>query len=518
MRFAHIAALWSLATLAGCGDGGRQPAAKPAEVRDFAEDSATAAPRSMPKNAAPAGEKAAREVMPAESPVADGDFEAAPRKVSEELPTPPREQKKPGPQVGLLTAGSLNDHRNFDDYRDYLTESLQHAGRRFADFSIGRRVEIHVTDSQGNQVGGATVDLRDAESEELLLTTRTRADGRAFLATGLDAKGHGDDGFLITVTPVNGESVSQTVSLDQTPWEINLPGADAELPGRLDLSLVIDTTGSMSDELKYIAAEIDGIAARVARKFPNVDQRYSLILYRDEGDKYVTRVFDFVKSVRDFRQTLSKQAAAGGGDTPEAMHVALEKSTELSWRDGNTARVMFLVADAPPHDHHIDRTFKAVRKLRERGVAMYPLAGSGVRDTAEFIMRAAAFMTKGRYLFLTDHSGIGNAHATPHAPKFDVEPLDQLMTRMIATELAGREVLAQEIIATEQSDGSAPPPPPEQNQVGSLLEQKHTEQYHTSHDMDVRHNTSLWESSAFRWTAAVVAIAGILFVDMRLRA
>ena len=40
--------------------------------------------------------------------------------------------------------------------------------------------------------------------------------------------------------------------------------------------------------------------------------------------------------------------------------------------------------------------------------------------------------------FLTDDSGVGNAHAEPHLNNYHVERLDRLMVRMIASELAGR--------------------------------------------------------------------------------
>ena len=59
--------------------------------------------------------------------------------------------------------------------------------------------------------------------------------------------------------------------------------AEAERPQRLDLALVIDTTGSMGDELEYLKTEIDSIVARLRETFPNVDQRYALIVYRDRG-------------------------------------------------------------------------------------------------------------------------------------------------------------------------------------------------------------------------------------------
>jgi hypothetical protein len=183
-----------------------------------------------------------------------------------------------------------------------------------------------------------------------------------------------------------------------------------------------------------------------------VDQRFALIVYRDEGDHYVTRTYDFTGSVSEFRSTLATQRAAGGGDYPEAMHLALEQSGRLSWRDRDAARVLFLVADAPPHDRFAGRSLNAVQDLRRQGVRVFPVAGSGVQLRAEFVLRAVSFLTMGQYLFLTDHSGVGNPHATPHVPDYAVEHLNRLMVRMIAEQLAGKRLVAQEVIAIERGD------------------------------------------------------------------
>jgi hypothetical protein len=134
------------------------------------------------------------------------------------------------------------------------------------------------------------------------------------------------------------------------------------------------------------------------------------------------------------------------------MHEALEKATELSWRDRDTARVLFLVGDAPPHDRYAARTVTAVEKLRQQGVRIYPVAASGVKQKAEYVMRSSAFLTLGQYLFLTDHSGVGRAHAAPHVPQYTVEFLSGLMFRMIASELAGRRLAPEHVIAIEQGD------------------------------------------------------------------
>jgi hypothetical protein len=176
----------------------------------------------------------------------------------------------------------------------------------------------------------------------------------------------------------------------------------------------------MGDELRYLKAEIKSIAAAVRAQFPDVNQRYGLVVYRDEGmgDEYVTRKFDFTSNIDEFQRNLAAQSAAGGGDIPEAMHRGLEEAIRLRWRDADTARVLFLIADAPPHAVDGPRTLECVDTLRKRGVAIYPVAAScndpQATEATEFFMRAAALLTGSQYLFLTDDSGVGDGHGEPH--------------------------------------------------------------------------------------------------------
>jgi hypothetical protein len=72
------------------------------------------------------------------------------------------------------------------------------------------------------------------------------------------------------------------------------------------------------------------------------------------------------------------------------------------------------------------------------GVHVYPIASSGIDDATEYQMRATAQLTGGRYLFLTDDSGIGNSHAEPHIPCYAVSRLDHAVVRMVETELQGQ--------------------------------------------------------------------------------
>jgi hypothetical protein len=90
----------------------------------------------------------------------------------------------------------------------------------------------------------------------------------------------------------------------------------------------------------------------------------------------------------------------------------------------------------------MNRTLAAANALRKKGVAIYPVACSGYDDACEFVMRSCALITGGRFLFLTDDSGVGNSHAEPSIPYYQVERLEKLMIRTIASELSGQNVRA----------------------------------------------------------------------------
>jgi hypothetical protein len=207
----------------------------------------------------------------------------------------------------------------------------------------------------------------------------------------------------------------------------------------LDVAFVLDTTGSMGDELRYLQTEIDDIARTIQAKHPQMQARWGLVLYKDQFDTYVTRSFDFAP-IDQFRQTLEQQSVGGGGDYPEAVEEGLEKMNSLSWRSGAVARVAFWVADAP---HHVGKE-SAVKAQIEAAVAkdvhIYPVAASGTDDRTEYTMRTAAQLTGGRYIFLTDDSGVGNPHAEPKIPCYYVTKFNSAIVRLVESELSGARV------------------------------------------------------------------------------
>jgi hypothetical protein len=219
----------------------------------------------------------------------------------------------------------------------------------------------------------------------------------------------------------------------------------------LDISLVVDTTGSMGDELRFLQTEFLALSSTIEASYPDAEQRWSLVVYKDEGDEYVTRWFDFRSDAEDFREHLAAQSASGGGDFPEAPEAALATMSQLAWRTSDaTARLAFWVADAPHHGERAAAMKDAIVDAQAAGIHIYPVASSGIDDFTELAMRSAAQLTGGRYVFLTDDSGLGGEHKEPSIPCYFVTKLSDAIVRMVDIEMSGvyHEPSADQVLRT----------------------------------------------------------------------
>jgi hypothetical protein len=347
-----------------------------------------------------------------------------------------------GIQAGTLTAGDWDDNLNFEIYQDYV------ATYRASDSSVPfipteDRIVIKVISSAGDGVSNALVKV--AGPNQTYLTAPTASDGRVLFFPKHDGAAQ-ESNFTITIEPPPGQvgvdPISVPAPMSGTDWTITLPNAQKILPKDIDLAFVVDATGSMGDELEYLKVEVQGIADRIKSGFQGVSIRYGLVVYRDNGDDYVTRHFDFTSDLAAFKSNLSQQSAGGGGDFPEAMDAAMKLVPELSWSSGNAVRMSFLLADAPPHKENRAAFLGAVNTLRPMGVKLFPVAASGVDSEAEFLMRVGAQATLGRHLFLTDDSGVGGTHTEPTIPCYNVQKLNNLVYRVISSELEGYRIAA----------------------------------------------------------------------------
>lgn len=121
---------------------------------------------------------------------------------------------------------------------------------------------------------------------------------------------------------------------------------------KIDVAFVVDTTGSMKDDIRAVKDSLFDIVDKIVAKTEGLAIRFGIVSYRDHPPQdrtYVTRVFDFSARVRDVHDEISRLRPSEGGDTPEAVADGLfDARTKLSW-DRDAYKVLLLVGDAPPH-------------------------------------------------------------------------------------------------------------------------------------------------------------------------
>jgi len=353
-------------------------------------------------------------------------------------------QNRPTP--GQLTCGEWSDIKNYDFYLNLFTADdapdIEESQRRknyskligYFGFETRYMFTVYVV-YNGHPVSDAVVELYDSDGNKLFVSV-TSANGKAFLFPNYNLEG---ENITVKITSGIYESESSFV-YTQNNKEITLTNR-AEPKSVLDIMFVIDTTGSMGDELNYLKSEIADVINTISSDNPNYTINLALLFYRDIGDEYVTRYFDFTTNISQQQQNLKRQSANGGGDFPEAADRALSEAVEKKWNAGYATRLIFHVCDAPPHDKQENQTlfFNSVKMAAQKGIRIIPIASSGIDLNTEYLLRQEALMTGGTYIFLTDDSGIGNEHLKPTVGEFTVEYLNACMVRTVNEYLTGVE-------------------------------------------------------------------------------
>ena len=231
--------------------------------------------------------------------------------------------------------------------------------------------------------------------------------------------------------------------------------------GSLDLMLVVDTTGSMADELSYLQAELESVITRAVSDNGNIPVRLSVNFYRDDGDEYVVRDFPFTEDISGAIADLKAQAADGGGDMPEKVNAALDNAINSHDWNENSTKLLFIILDAPPHSEDakaVEEMNALTEQAAEKGIRIIPILASGGDKEAEYLMRDMAMKTGGSYLFLTDDSGVSaGGHIQPTVGDYEVEKLNDLMVKVINRYLAANTTPAS--YTDEQVELSEEPDP-----------------------------------------------------------
>lgn len=336
-------------------------------------------------------------------------------------------------KFGLLTAGRWNDNSNWGFFSNIVDNDLV----SFPAFGLDpcSRVAVSVKDGSGEAAVNSRVTLSDG-SGSTVWSSVTDSEGKAYLFTcgnsgDMKVTAYGKDGSEhtadVNVEKTGDEQQGKVKKAASAEAEI-VVNSSAPKYSDMQVMFIMDATGSMGDEMFFLQKDF----AAIARECGTDNTEYSVNFYRDHGDKYVTKCFDFSKDISDIQKKINEQSADGGGDRPEAVAEILEETMNSSGWKEDSVKVAFLIFDAPPHNDKAEMIISAVKTASEKGIHLVPVVSSNAERDTELFGRAAAIMTNGEYVFLTDDSGIGDSHLEPIIGDYEVEKLYDIIVNIIA--------------------------------------------------------------------------------------
>jgi len=329
-------------------------------------------------------------------------------------------------EPGILTAGEWNDLDNWDFWNHLLGNQEYYEDVNKWNLKQIKRYSFVVADKNDSLVANAEISLLSGATE--VWKTKTDNKGKATLWSDLNLTG-----LVARVKYADTEEIVEAIEFARGINRVYL-NTTIENKKIIDIYFAVDATGSMGDEISYLKAELNNVIERIKQNNPLLEMRFGSVFYRDEGDEYLTRPFNFTSDETSLVTFIAGQSADGGGDFPEAVHSALDLAiTQNQWNNNASARILFLVLDAPPHytQEVISSLESNLIKAAEKGIKIIPVTASGIDKATEYLMRSFAILTNGTYVFITDDSGVGNSHLEPTIGEFEVEKLNDLMVRLV---------------------------------------------------------------------------------------
>jgi len=122
-------------------------------------------------------------------------------------------------------------------------------------------------------------------------------------------------------------------------------------PGPVDVVFVVDTTGSMHDDIDAVKRDMRQILEHLRERNP--DYGVGVVAYRDIGDDYLTRTFLFLAADdAEIEAAISAITVHGGDDWREHVYAGINTALDgQPWRE-HASQHIILMGDAPPHDDY----------------------------------------------------------------------------------------------------------------------------------------------------------------------
>ena len=353
---------------------------------------------------------------------------------------PPRARPpRPLPGASGLQAGFADDNRQFNYFVNFLAEygpQVPHIR-----IPVDERVVIRVTDPAGRSVPNARVSISSGSA--ILAGGATLADG-TFLFFPSEHPASITQ-YVALVTTAGGSETARFDRAGRRQVEVKMQAArPAYQSVPLDILFVLDTTGSMGEEIQRLKTTIEIINLNLSSLSSRPRVRFGMVLYRDQGDEYVTDVVPLTGDLAAFRRALEPVRADGGGDDPEDLQSALRRAMESIQWDPEGIRLAFVITDAAPHlDYGQEYTYvDAAHDARRAGIKIFTVGTGGLDLSGELPLRQISQYTSAKYIFLTygergESAGGAPGSVSHHTgSNFQTDKLEAIIIRFAKEELA----------------------------------------------------------------------------------
>lgn len=380
---------------------------------------------------------------------------------SETVAMPPAFVPFAQPQAASVKAGEWDDNANYREFQRYLSTSRA----AFHRVDLRDRRFLVVRDSKGQGIPRCKVTVSDGQKASA--TFVTTASGRAIFFP--HAEGFSEGSVVATADCADGKTSAKFAIGPNDPdglVDLRVQAERRPIGTRIiDVAFVLDTTGSMSEEISAVKATIQRVASSLGNEQTQV--RIGLVEYKDRGDPFVTKNYPFSSDLASFSQKVAQISAGGGGDTPEDMNAGLHAAlTQLQWSEQSVARLAFVIGDAPPHLDYQDGPDYAndMKRASHRGIQLFTVAASGMDALGQVVFRQMAQFTGGTNMFVLrggagpestgggdPASSCGGTHTNYSSGK-----LDELIVQKIRREVRSLDADPMRIAGLETDENAKP--------------------------------------------------------------
>lgn len=205
---------------------------------------------------------------------------------------------------GMLTAGELSDFKKWKLWSNYTKEEFQQWKRHWG-INLQNRYCVQVLNKDLKAVVNEKVYLLSSVTGDTAWQAITDNTGKAELWDDLDSGTSKPNKYLISC---DNQKLNRPVLFENGINRILL-NKSCNVFTAADIAFVVDATGSMGDEIRYLQTELTDIVNAISVQHKDISLRTGSVFYRDHGDEYLTRFSALSNKPEKLTAFIAKQSA-----------------------------------------------------------------------------------------------------------------------------------------------------------------------------------------------------------------